>query len=148
MGSLLTVTGLGQFERLGLLGRVRVIGTGVDLQLAEHLAAQGVLGEHAAHRAPDELGGLLGQQLRVGGGAQAAGVAAVAVGELVGGLVRGEDHLVGVDHDHVVARVDVGGEVGAVLAAQDGGHSRGEAAEDQAVGVDDVPAALDLGDLR
>src|SRR6185437_3825491 len=46
---------LGQIERLGLLGRVRVVGAGVDLQLAQLLAAEGVLGEHAAHRAAHQF---------------------------------------------------------------------------------------------
>jgi hypothetical protein len=50
--------------------------------------------------------------------AQAARVARVVVGELLGQLVGGEHDLVGVDDDDVVAAVDVGGEVGAVLAAQ------------------------------
>src|SRR6516225_9437968 len=63
--------GLRQLERLRLLGGVRVVGAGVDLELAQHLAAEGVLGQHAAHRTAHQLGRLLGQQLLVGGRAQA-----------------------------------------------------------------------------
>src|SRR3984885_10001358 len=40
--------GVGQLERLGLLGRVRMVGAGIDLELAQLLAAQRVLGQHAA----------------------------------------------------------------------------------------------------
>src|SRR5580692_8538408 len=86
-----------QVERLGLLGGVGMVGPGVDLQLGEHLAAEGVLGQHAAHGAADQLGRLLVEQLRVAGGAQSAGVTAVAVGHLRVGLARGEDDLVRVD---------------------------------------------------
>src|SRR5580658_8763846 len=46
---------VGQFQRLGLLGGVRVIGAGVDVELAQHLAAKGVLGQHAPDGAADQL---------------------------------------------------------------------------------------------
>jgi hypothetical protein len=127
---------------------VRVVGAGVDLELAQHLAAEGVLGQHAAHRAADELGGLLLEQLGVAGGAQPARVPRVAVRHLRLGLARGEHDLVRVDHDHVVAGVDVRREIGAVLAPQDGRHLGGQATENEPVGVDDVPGPLYLGDLR
>jgi hypothetical protein len=68
----------------------------------------------------------------------------VAVHDLAIALVRREHDLVGVHDDDVVARVEVGGEGGLVLAAQHPGHLGGEAAEDQAVGVDDEPGTLDL----
>src|SRR5688572_5178853 len=47
-----------QRQRLGLLGRVRMLGPGIDLQLGEHVAAEGVLGEHARHRLLDQALGL------------------------------------------------------------------------------------------
>ena len=59
--------GLGQVERLGLLGGVRVLGAGVDVELAQLLAAQGVLGQHAAHGAADQLGRLVLEQRGVAG---------------------------------------------------------------------------------
>ena len=62
-------------------------------------------------------------------------------------LARGEHHLGGVDHDDVVAGVDVGGERRLVLAPQERGHLGGQPAEDQAVGVDDAPGAGDVGRL-
>src|SRR5690606_17777389 len=77
-------------------------------------------------------------------GLQTAGVAGVAVDALRVHLVAAHHDLVGVDHDHVVAGVDVGGEDRLVLAAQDAGDLGGEPAEDQALGVDHVPLTLDL----
>ena len=76
-----------------------------------------------------------------------ARVAGVPVDDLLLGLVGGEHDLVGVDHDHVVAGVEVRGEHRLVLAAQDAGDLGGEAAEHEALGVDDVPLAGDLAGL-
>ena len=61
------------------------------------------------------------------------------------GLAGGQDDLVGVDDDDVVTGVDVGREDRLVLAAQDVGDLGGQAAEHQALGVDDVPGAGDVG---
>src|SRR5664280_1852631 len=55
----------------GLLRLVRVHVSGVDLQLAQLLASQGALGEHATNGLLDSLRGLLGQQVLVGGRPQA-----------------------------------------------------------------------------
>ena len=81
-------------------------------------------------------------------GLHAAGVTAVAVHALVGGLVLGEHDLAGVDDDDVVAGVDVRGEDRLVLAAQDAGGFGAHATEHQAIGIDDVPGAGDLACFR
>src|SRR5271163_3149700 len=47
--------GRGQLERLGALGCVGVVGTGIDVELAQHRPAESVLGEHAADRPPDHF---------------------------------------------------------------------------------------------
>jgi hypothetical protein len=67
---------------------------------------------------------------------------------LLARLLGSEDDLGRVDDDHVVARVDVGCVGRLVLAAQQGGHLRGQPAQDEAVGVNEVPGALDVGGLR
>ena len=56
-------------------------------------------------------------------------------------------HLVGVDDDDMVAAIDVRGEARLVLAAQDVGDDRREAADHQPVGIDQMPFLLDLGRL-
>src|SRR3954470_16390346 len=61
---------LGDLERHRLLGSVRVLVARVDLQLADHLTAQGVLGDHALDGLLDGLLGVLRQQLVVTDGAQ------------------------------------------------------------------------------
>jgi hypothetical protein len=63
----------------------------------------------------------------------------------IGELVAGQLHLGGVDDDDVVAAIDMRREGRLVLAAQPIGDDAGEAAENQAVGVDDDPLLDDLG---
>src|SRR3546814_14031316 len=72
-----------------------------------------------------------------------ADVPGEAVVHLVGQLVAGDVDLLGVDHDDVVAGVDVRGVDRLVLAAQAMREFGAEAAEGLAGGVDDVPVALD-----
>src|SRR4051812_48684899 len=84
---------LRDLERLGLLGVVRVLGAGVDLELRDQLITQTVLGKHAADRLLDRLAGILVEQVTVGDGLESARVAAVAVGQLVGALVARQGDL-------------------------------------------------------
>jgi hypothetical protein len=72
----------------------------------------------------------------------------VAVGHLLLALAAGELHLGGVDDDHVVAGVDVGGEDRLVLAAQHAGDLGRHPPERLAVGVHDVPVAADVAAPR
>src|SRR5690349_5807402 len=70
-------------ERLGLLGLVRVLRAGVDLQLRQLLAAEPVARQHALDRLAEHLRGpaleLLAQRAR----AKAARIPGVAVVDLV-----------------------------------------------------------------
>src|SRR6478735_1553164 len=59
----------------GLLGLVRVVRPGVDLQLLQHLTAELVLGEHAPDGLLDGLAGVLLEDLADRGGREAARVA-------------------------------------------------------------------------
>src|SRR5258708_5471156 len=109
-------------DLLRLLGHVLVIGPGVDAKAGEHVSPQRVPLEHALHRVGDrkcrvELLGLAQRSP-----AEPAWVAAV-VGVLLGGHLRAGDlHLGGVDHDHVVAGVQVWREGPLVLAPPALGH--------------------------
>src|SRR5829696_3015823 len=120
---------------------VRVRRAVIDLELGEHLPPEPVAGQHPADGLLDRTGGPLGEQHGVRGFLEAAGVARVAVGDLLLELAPGQPDLGRVDDDHVVAGVDMGGVDRLVLAAQDAGHLGGQPAEDLAVGVDDVPVA-------
>ena len=91
--------------------------------------------------------GLFASSSVVAYGAQAARVARVAVGLLLGQLGAGQGDLVGVDDDDEVAGVDVGREGRLVLAAQQDRGLGGETAQDDVGRVDDVPLARDLAGL-
>ena len=124
------------------------VGPGVHLELLEHLAAELVLGEHAPDGLLDDLAGVLVQLLADRRRGETAGVAGVAVHQLVGQLVAGERDLLRVDDDDEVTGVHVRGEGRLVLAAQQVRGLDGELAEDDVGGVDDVPLALDVAGLR
>src|SRR5690606_27551730 len=130
-------------ERLRLLGGVRVFGTLVDLELAVHRAAERVLRQHALDRDLDHAFRValqrLGEVLRL----QVADVTGEPVVHLVLQLLAGHGDLLGIDHDEVIAGVDVGGEHGLVLAAEAACQLGGEAAQGLALGIDDVPVSLD-----
>ena len=78
-------------------------GAGVDLELAGHRPAERSLGEHAADgRFDDALGGLVPQSTEIDG-LEAAGETGVMMIQLGLDLVARHPHLLGVDHDDVVA---------------------------------------------
>ena len=120
----------------------------VDLQLLEHGVAKRPLGQHALHRDLQHTLRLLGLQLREVDLVQLSGLAAVAVVDLVLRLAAGDAKLCRVHHDDVVAGIDVRRVLRLMLAAQARGDLRGEASEDLALRVDDVPAVVDLADFR
>jgi hypothetical protein len=116
----------------------------VDLELLQHLPAEGTLGQHALHRQAQHALGIAlhqaGQRLRP----EPAGVLRVAVVALVRTLLGVDGDPGGVDDDNEIARIDMRGVDRLVLAPQDAGDLAGEAAEDHAVGVDEVPGASDV----
>jgi len=71
----------------------------------------------------------------------------VAVGHLGGQLVTGQGDLLGVDDDDEVTGVGVRREDRLVLAAQQVGGGDGETAEDDVLGVDDMPLPGDVTGL-
>src|SRR5690606_23094947 len=77
---------LRDLERLGLLGGVRMIRAGVDLQLGDQLTAETVLRQHAANRLLDRLAGVLLEQVAVSDLLESTGVTTVAVDVLVRAL--------------------------------------------------------------
>src|SRR3954468_21528315 len=65
--------GARKVERLGCLGGMRVRRPGVDLELAQHLTAEGALGQHAAYGLAHRLLWLVRQHVGVPLRLQAAG---------------------------------------------------------------------------
>ena len=73
-----------------------------------------------------------------------AGVTAVAALHTLFGFATGERDLGGVGDDDIVAAVNVRCVLRAMLAHEDGGHLRGESAENLVLCVDMSPAGLDI----
>src|SRR5215207_5816004 len=128
---------------------MRVLGALVDAEVAEDLPEQGASRQHALDRLLDDALGEAALEYVLGGALlDAARIAAVVVIDLLLALAPGEDHLVGVDDDDVVAAIDVRGVARLVLAAQAHRDDRGEAADDEAGGVDDDPLLVDVGGFQ
>ena len=64
--------------------------------------------------------------------------------DLVIQLLAGQNNLRRVDDDDVIAAVHMRGEGRLVLAAQDRSNLAGQSAKGHAVGVNDIPVALDV----
>src|SRR5689334_13673031 len=124
-----------------------MIGPGVDLELVQLLPREAVAREHALHRLADHLGRPALELVAQRPTAQAAWIARVAVVELVVQLVPGDRDFLGVDDDDEVAGVDVRRVLRLGLAPQRVGDLGRQTAEGFALGVNDVPAALDLARL-
>jgi len=133
-----------EVQRLRLLGHVRMRRTGIAFELLEHRVAQRPFRQHALDRLFQHPSGEALLHLAERGGADAARIAAVAVVELVLGLVAGDLDLFDVGDDDEVARIDVRRVDRLVLAAQPVGDRAGEPAQHLVAGVDDVPIPLDV----
>ena len=125
-----------------------MVGALVDLQLAEQLPAEGVVGQHPLDGLLDDALGKAGLEMLEGFGLHAAGTAGVAPVDLLRGLVAADADLVGIDDHHEITGVEVGREGGLVLAAQHLGHFAGETAEGLIRGVDQIPLAIDANRWR
>ena len=121
-----------------------MLGALVDAQTLERRGAQAVAGQHALDRDHHGLVGLFSHQGAVVDLFQAADPAGMGAVELLVQLGAGQDGLVTVDDDDMVAAIDVRGEDDLVFAAQQNGCLGGNTAQRLASGIPDVPLALDL----
>lgn len=127
---------------LGLLGRVRMRRSGVDLELAVHIASELRLREHTPDYALDELLGTALEDFFIAERLEAAGVSRVAAYFGLDEFLAGESDLVRVDDYDEVAGVDVRGVCGLMLARKDAGYLYCETAKMLVGGVDEIPLAL------
>ena len=125
-----------------------MLSASVHFQLLDHCIAQWALRQHAFDSFFQGTAREALLHFQEVGFVDTARVARVGVDLLHLGLARAEDDLVGVDHDHVVAHVHVGGEGRLVLAAEDAGDLGGHATEGLALSVEDKPIPLDRFGLR
>src|SRR5438477_536383 len=107
-----------QVQGLRVLRPVRMLGTGVDLELRQLAARQLVLGEHPLDGQADHLGRAPVELLAERAAREAAGIAGVPVVALLVELRARRHDLLGVDDDHEVASIDVRRVLRLALAAQ------------------------------
>ena len=119
-------------------------GAGVALHLLQHGVAQRALGQHALDGLFQDAAGETLLQLGEVGFIDAARIAGVAIVLLVFGLVAGDAQLLDIDHDDVIAGIDVRREDGLVLAAQTVCDLGSQAAEHLVRRIDDKPVVLDF----
>src|SRR5512140_2262224 len=131
-------------ERLRPLGLMGVVRPRVDLQLAELLGPETRVRQHALHGPSNGLLRPSLHQVPQALALEALREAAVAHVGLRLALVGADADLRRVQHDHVIARVEVRRPGRLVLALEDASDARGEAAERLVRRVHDEPASLDL----
>src|SRR5690606_17897586 len=93
-------------------------------------------------RGLDHALGSLGDQLLEVDLFDATREAGVRVVDLIGGFSTGNTYLLGVDHDDVVAGIDVRSVLGLVLATQTTRDFSGQTTQGLTGSVDDKPVAL------
>ena len=115
---------------------------GIDAQIAHLHAAERPARDHALDGLLDHaLGETALEDLLRGALLDVADIAGVLVIDLLLALAAGQHRMRGVDDDDVVAAIDMGRVGREVLAAQAHGDERGEATDDQTLGVDQRPTS-------
>ena len=123
---------------------MRMLGTGIHLELGILGFPKTGLRKHAIHRTLNEqdrtalANNARGLHLLA---TNVAGETGVDLGIFLG---SGQDDLIRVDDHDKVAGIYVIGENGFVLATQEAGSLHGDLAQDLALGVDHIPLALDF----
>jgi hypothetical protein len=120
----------------------------VHLELAEHLSAERVLGQHSAHGVLDDTLRQLILLISEPNALQPTLVARIAEIVLVPPFIAGDANLVRINHDDIVAGINVGCVFRLVLAAQASSYLGGYPTEDFVGSIDDIPLALDRAVLR
>ena len=116
-----------------------MLGTRVNMQVVENLFTKTGLGEHSFDGPPHEFSGSLRENLLRSRETLATRITGVASVNTAFHLVTLEGHLLGVDDDDVVTAIDMGGEPGLVLAAEDKSNPGSKTAKRKIRGIDDNP---------
>src|SRR5690606_34578139 len=121
-------------ENFRILGRMRMLGTGIDAQMAHLLPAQRTARHHALDRLDDRaLGETAAERVAQLAFLDAAGITGVPVELLLLELLARDTHLGGVDDADMVAGIHMRGEGRLVLAAQAVRDDRREPAQHEAL---------------
>src|SRR5206468_2919956 len=114
-----------------------MLATGVDLKFGELCPAHAIARQHATNRLADDLFWASFEHLRQRSTAQSARVSRVPVIALLLELVAGDCNLARVDHDYVIAGVDMRCKLWLGLAPQRVRYTGCKPAQRQICSVDD-----------
>src|SRR3972149_6783630 len=106
------------FQNLGALCRMTVFRATINLELAEHLASQRILGKHSANRLFNNIARRPLHHVLEACHLETALIAGIAVINLVPALLARDLQFVGIDDDDVVAGIHVRGKLRFVLATE------------------------------
>jgi len=120
-----------------------MLGTCIDIEVAVELVTKAILRKHSADGVFENALGMAGENLGGSGFTLAAGITGVALIDLVGHFLAGEDDLFSIDDDYVVAAVDVRGEARLGLATEDVGNAGGQTSYGLILGINEHPFLLD-----
>ena len=124
-----------------------MLGTLVAVQAGQGLSTDGVGRDHALDSVGHGQIAVLSHQLAVLDLLQAADELAVGDVELLLCLLAGQDSLVAVDDDDVIAAINIGGIIDLLLAAQQNSSLSSDVAQALAGSVEQIPLALDFSGL-
>ena len=124
-----------------------MLGTLVAVQTGQSLSTDGVGRDHALDSVGHSQVAVLSHQLAVLDLLQAANVLAVGDVELLLSLLAGQNCLVAVDDNDVIAAIDIGGVVDLLLAAQQNSGLSSDVTQALAGCVEQIPLALDFSGL-
>lgn len=119
-----------------------------DFQSAEDVLAEAVGINHVINCIADNFVRLGFHAVRQFLGVESARVAGEAVVFLLIELAAGELHFFGVLYNHEITDIHVRGKSHLMLAAQDGRHASGQAAQGELGRIGFIPGALDIFSLR
>ena len=119
-----------------------VLTAAINLQAGQRILTDDVLGQHTTNGQLHGQLGTLAHQSAVLDFLQAADPAGVVARVLLIQLLAGQNGLLSVDDDHTVTAVGVGGELGLMLAAQQGSGGGSGLAQGLVRSVQDIPLTL------
>lgn len=119
-----------------------MLAVGINIQVVELPTPQAIFGKHAAHGVFDELGGIFLRHHTRGAKTLPARIARVMHQLFVVPFFPFQDDGGGVDDDHAIAHIRMGGEGRLVFAAQQIGDATGQTAQRNARRIYQIPLPL------
>lgn len=122
---------------------MRMLWTGIHMEVTVELISKTVLGKHAANGVFENALGMASEDLCGCGLTLAARVTGVTLIDFVGHFLAGEDNFFGIDNDNVVATINMRGEARFGLATEDVGNASGQTSYGLILGINEHPILLD-----